>query len=236
MVKNKENRTSLAEILQKVSIVLMILMVALGVFLFFKYRPTYQQLVDFTPQNPWLGAFVIIAIYVVKSFSLFIPLPIFFLAVAIIYDPVPAFLINLAGVVLSLSLPYYIGKYSGSLLLERLTTKYPKVKKIDEIKADNEILLSFILKLSGVFPCDLSSLLLGTMNLDYRKFMIGAILGHLPHIVAWTFLGDSLDLSSPKFYLAIAGIIIVIVGSTIIYRKVAARRAGGDTAKTDFKN
>lgn len=219
MVENKEKKTSLAEILQKISIVLMVAMVILGLYYFFKYRPTYQQLADYTPQNPWLGAFVIIAVYVIKSFSLFLPLPLFFLAVAIIYDPVPAFLINLAGVILSLSLPYYVGKSSGSKLLERFTSKYPKIKKIDDIKADNEVLLSFVFKLSGVFPCDLSSLLLGTMNVKYKNFMIGAILGHLPHIVAWTFLGDSLDLRSPKFYLAIGGIIIVVVGSSLFYKK-----------------
>lgn len=221
------------KVLQIGSIILMLSMAVLCAVYMKQKGLSAEDLKNYAPANLFLAAVVIILFYVVKSFSLVFPLPILYVGVGLIFPNVwQAFAVNLIGVVLSLSLPFFLGRFSGKDMILKLTERFPKIKKLDEIKSDNETVFVFILKLSGVLACDLSSLLLGAMNISYRKFMLGSIAGLLPLIIAWTFLAGVLDFRSPLFYLAIGGIIIVAVGSSLIYKKTVAKKSGkGQTGK-----
>ncbi len=223
----KRDYSKAVKVLQSGSAILMLCTAVLCI-VYFKHKGlTAQDLKNYAPENLFLAAAAIVLFYVVKSFSLVFPLPILYVAVGLIFPNVwQAFAVNLTGVVLSLSLPFFLGRFAGKDLIVKLTGRFPKIKKLDEIKSDNETVFVFILKLSGVLACDLSSLLLGAMDIRYKKFMFGSIAGLLPLIIAWTFLAGVLDFKSPYFYLAIGGIILVALGSSFVYKKFTAKKSG----------
>lgn len=230
-MSQQKNSSRLLKAMQIISLVLMISM-AVGCVVLVKVKGLgAEDIKSFAPENLWLAAIAVIVFYVVKSFSLVFPLPILYVGVGLIFPNVyEAFIVNFVGVALSLTLPFFLGKFMGKDMVNKLTERFPKIKKLDEVKTDNEFIFVFILKLSGVLACDLSSLLLGAMNVSYKKFMLGSICGLAPLIIAWTFLSSVLDPTSPLFYLAIAGIIAVAVGSSMIYKKYAAKKAAAKRA------
>jgi len=224
--KGAQNSSGLIKALQIGSLVLMLASAVFCVVYLKQKGLTAADFKDYEPANLWLAAVVIIAFYVVKSLSLVFPLPILYVSVAYIMPNIwQAFAVNLAGVVLSLAMPYYIGRFSGKGLVDKLTARFPKIKKLDDFKSDNETMFVFILKLSGVLACDLSSLLLGAMNINFKKFMIGSVAGLLPLIAVWTFLGQNANLKSWKFYAALGGIILLAVASSAVYKKAVAKKA-----------
>lgn len=220
-VTNEKNQNSrFLKAAQITSVVLMLLMAVACVVYIRVTGLTAEDLSNYAPSNLWLAAICIIAFYVVKSFSLMFPLPILYVATGLIMGNVwQAFIVNLLGVFFSLALPYYMGRFSGSGLKDKLTQKYPKIQRLDEMKQDNEFMLVFIVKVSGILACDLSSLLLGAMGVSFKKFIAGSMLGLLPMITTVTFLAGVLDVKSPLFYISIGGVIVVMMAITTLYNK-----------------
>lgn len=228
--KGTQNSSGFIKALQIGSLVLMLACAAATAVYLKQKGLTAADFKDYEPANLWLAAVLIILFYIIKSLSLVFPLPILYVGVAYIMPNIwQAFAVNLIGVVLSLAMPYYIGRFSGKGLVDKLTSRFPKIKKLDDFKSDNETLFVFILKLSGVLACDLSSLLLGAMNINFKKFMIGSVAGLLPLIAVWTFLGQNANLKSWKFYAALGAIILLAVASSVVYKKAVAKKAAKST-------
>lgn len=221
----------LLKLTQIASIVLMLLMAVACVVYIKVTGLSAEDLSALAPANVWTAALAIILFYVVKSFSLMFPLPILYVATSLIIPNVwQAFLVNVLGVFLSLALPFYLGRFSGSGLVSKLTQKYPKIRRLDELKKNNEFMLVFIVKASGLLACDLSSLLLGAMGLRFRPFIAGSMLGMLPMISAVTFLANVLDVKSPLFYAAIGGVIALMMGGTALYNRRLTRKQAKEAA------
>ncbi len=220
MKEEKAQNSKILKITQIASIALMLLL-AVGLVVYIKVTGlTAKELSGYAPSNLWLAALVIIVFFVLKSFSLMFPLPILYVATGLIMPNVwQAFIVNLLGVFLSLALPFYLGRFSGRDLKNKLTQKYPKIQKLDDMKQDNEFMLVFIVKISGLLACDLSSLLLGAMGIKFKKFITGSMLGLLPMLLAVTFLSNVLDIKSPLFYLSIGGVIALMLLITLLYNK-----------------
>lgn len=222
--KTEEKKTSgkLFKALQIGSIAIMLITAVFFVIYLKKNGLSAEDIKNFAPSNVWLAAAAVIFFYVIKSFSLFFPLPILYVAATLIMPQLwQAFIVNFLGVVLSLTMPYYLGKFSGKGLVDKLTSKYPKIRKLDELKSDNEFMLVFILRVSGILSCDLASVLLGAMGITYKKFMWGSVLGFIPMITATTFLTGIADIDSPWFYAGMGGVIILMLGSSLIFKKAA---------------
>ncbi len=149
---------------------------------------------------------------VVKSFALIFPpavvfsvcaylLPNFWLALAV----------NIISGFLSLSIPYFLGKFTGSGMVDTLKGKFKAVKKLDDFAGANEVQMTFVVKLSGIIPGDLSSLLFGAMGISYKSFMIGGNLGTVPLAIVYSFFGFTLkNLGEQPWVIAIPVAVIII--------------------------
>lgn len=230
-VKNesqKKNYDKLIKVLQIAAGVFMLAMVIIFVVLMKKYDISVKNVSAITDKltgGIFAVAAIIILFNLVKSFALVVTPSIIFVISGIVFDSVwVAILVNIIAVAIGLIPPYFLGKFTGKGMVDTLRKRFPKVNKIDDFADKNGFIVSFILKASGVIPGDLSSLILGAMNINFRDFYIGASLGTLPINIMWAILGNKGDLSNPYTYLYLLPIIIFAVVMSIVMKKITDKK------------
>lgn len=183
-----------------------------------------RDILNYTPSNYFLAALIIIFFFAIKSISIVIPLTILYISSSIIFPWYWAIIINLIGLFVSMTIPYYIGRFSGKDLVDRLISKYPKVNKINDIKAKNQWIFVFTIKILGFIPNDVSSIVLGSFNTDYKVFVISSVLAKTPMMVAQTLIGSNIKQPGSRgFKLAILIAILIFIFILIIYWKTKER-------------
>lgn len=110
-----------------------------------------------------------------------------------------------------MTIPYFIGRFSGKDYVDKLIDKYPKVKKIDNIKGKNQWVFVFIVKILGFIPNDVSSIVLGSFNTNYKVFILSSVLAKTPMMLAKTLAGASINQSGSL------GIIIGIIIAILVF-------------------
>ncbi len=225
---SKQNKTDkIVKVLQIAAMVFMAVMLVAVVILMVKYdiKPANAaEISTYLTGGALTVSIGIIIFSVVKSFALVFPPALIFAVVGIFFDNLwVAVLVNFISTVLSLFLPYFLGRFTGASMVESLKNKFPKVKKIDEFAGANESLVVFLIKASGLLPSDLSSVLFGAMNMDFKKYIIAANLGMLPINVLWTLLGNKGDVSNPLSLLYILPIPIFAVIASILMKKLSKK-------------
>lgn len=224
---NNKNNEKLIKILQITASILMLAMVVLCIYLTNKYNIKVQNIPELSKMitgGTFAVAVGIIIFSVVKSFALVFP-PAVVISICGYLMPnfALALLINIISVFLSLTIPYYLGKFTGSSMTEVLKKKYKVIKKIDDFAGANEMKMTFVIKMSGLLPGDLSSLLFGAMNISFKNYFIGANLGMLPLILVYTGFGYALKNVAEAPWLPVipvAAIIFFVIISSFITKKI----------------
>lgn len=176
-----------------------------------------EDILNFTPSNLYLAAGIIILIFIIKSVAMFIPLTLIYIASSIIFPIFWAIVVNIVGLVFCMSIPFFIGKYSGGEFVEGLIDKYPKVKRIDNIKTNNQYMFVFISKMVGFIPNEISSLVLGSMAINYKKYLPAAVLAKTPAMLVKTLAGSNLnDPTSPMFIIYIILLAIIFILTSLV--------------------
>lgn len=224
----KTNLDKLVKVLQVLAGVFMLAMVILFVLLMKKYDISVSNVDSLTSMltgGTVTVAAMIILFNLVKSFALVVTPSIVFVVSGIVFENVwVAILVNFIAVAIGLLPPYFLGKFTGKGMVDTLKNRFPKVKKIDDFAGQNEIIISFIIKASGIIPGDTSSLILGAMNLSFPKYYIGATLGTLPLNIMWAILGNKGDLSNPYTYLYILPIIVFALAMSVVIKKITNKK------------
>lgn len=169
---------------------------------------------------------VILTIYLAKSV---LPLPISAICViAGMAFPTPyAVLINMVGFLLLITIKYYWGKHLGGGLLHKLLLRNEEVERILE-KADHKAKLGllFAFRVVPSFPINTISQVYGTMAFDLRQYLLFSMLGFLPKLVSYSFIGRNVyNPFSMAFILPIiillliSGISLLCVNRLLIFYK-----------------
>ena len=210
-----KNYEKLIKILQISAGIFMLAMVILCIYLTQKYNIKVSNIPELSEKltgGTLTLAFGIILFSVVKSFALvFPPAVIFSICGYIMPNFWTALLVNIISVFLSLSIPYYLGRFTGAGMVETLKGKFKAIKKIDDFAGANEIEMTFAIKLSGIMPGDLSSLLFGAMGISFKNYTIGANLGNLPLVIVYTFFGITLKNVGEQPWVAAIPVAVIIV-------------------------
>lgn len=178
-----------------------------------------EELVEYAPKNDFLAAVFLIILFALKSLIFIIPIPVLYIASGLIFDPITAFIVNVLGMIACTTLPYWIGWYAGSRVVDKFIRKHTKVQMLNSFKKDNEWFLSFFVRAIGFLPCDAVSMILGAWKVDFLKYISGTILGMLPGLIATTLVGITItNPRSPEFILSIILTVIISVASLVFYR------------------
>lgn len=74
---------------------------------------TLEGILSYTPRQPLLAALLLLALFAVKSLSVFLYSGFLFAASGILFPLPAAIAVNLAGAAVMVSLPYWLGKASA---------------------------------------------------------------------------------------------------------------------------
>lgn len=207
-MKDKKNR--LLNILIKIVPVCISLAAIVVALVMFK-NVTFDDIINFTPDNLILSVIVLMGLYAVKSVSVVIPLTMFFVAAGVMYGLAGGIIVSILGLVVSFSVPYFIGKLSGSDLVQMLSEKYPKIRKINNISDDNNFFTSYITRAVVFVPGDVVSMLLGACKIRYIPYIIGSTLGVLPEMILQVTIGNYLGEDvTPKMI----AVLVILIAAT----------------------
>lgn len=191
-------------------------------------RFTVDGVLSYTPENPALSALFLLLLFALKSLSVFVYSGILYMASGILFPLPAAILLNIAGTVVMVSLPYWLGRRLGEGLLESLAEKYPKLEALRTVQVRNELLLSFVTRTVNILPSDILSLYMGASGIRYGKYLAGSVAGMLFSIAAFPVMGSSiLDPASPRFLLSAgvqAAATVVTLSCWWLHRRRRGRR------------
>ncbi len=181
---------------------------------------SWHDLLNYTPPSLWAAAALLLLGYALKSLSVVFPLPLLYVAAGVIFPLWMAWALNLLGLWICVTLPYQVGRVSGREVAESLLRTHKKAARAAEIITENRVFTAYLLRVLGVLPGDLVSILLGAMGIEYRGYLIGSMLGLLPGMLIQTALGGYADRpASPVFWGLCIAMVAVSGASALGYAR-----------------
>lgn len=198
-----------------------IIMIIVCIFIYFRFfrGVTIEHILEFTPDNLWLAALVMVGLFGMKSLSVFFPMLILIAASGSIFPNYFAALsVNCVGVLVMLTIPYLIGRFAEREFVERLISKQKNADKLREFKSDNEFFIAYFMRVINILPCDVVSIFLGSTDFSPVKYLAGSFLGIFPGLVTTTLMGANVEHpTSPRFWIAAIVEVVFAAGSAIAY-------------------
>lgn len=148
-----------------------------------------QQWVD---QFGWFGPLVIILTMVVQMFLIVIPTPVLMVVSIVAYGPVWGSLILFAAIYTASSIGYFIGRYFGPVIVEKLIGPKSE-KKISAFIDDYGFWTVIVIRLSPFLSNDAVSFVGGVLKMGYWKFMGATMIGISPLILFIAYLGGNYE-------------------------------------------
>lgn len=213
----KTNDKNKLEILQK-AVVACFWLGLLVICFVYKDEITVERIVNFTPENPILAAVIMLILFALKSVTVFIYGGILYAANGVLFPLPIAILMNIAGTVVMTTIPFFIGKQAGTGALTQLVQKNPKLEMLRDIPNQNELFVSFFVRIVGILPGDIVGMYLGASGIRYKRYITGTLLGMLPATVSFSVMGMNInDVSSPAFILSACFEVGLMVLSIVLY-------------------
>lgn len=186
---------------------------------------TLEQILNYTPKEPIAAAAVILLMYALKSLSYFFPMFLIAAAAGAVFPVYIAIPLNLAGIIIMSSIPYFIGRFSGSEEVNRLAAKHKRIGIIKEYSRDKHFAGAFFLRIISCLPYDIVSLAMGSLRFDYKKYLLGTFLGTAPGFILTTIMGSAItEPFSPEFLICTAVEIIIAIVSAVLYKIHRSRK------------
>lgn len=190
-----------------------------------------NSIINMSPADKWAAAFTLILMFGVKSLIVFFPIAALYTAVGIIFSWPVAMLINIVGTLVCFSIPYTIGRFSGSPIAESLPSRYRKLYSLRNSTLKNDWFFAYIVRTIPILPGDIISIYMGSIKFSYGKMMIGGIIGIMPTLAAVTILGAKItEPHSPAFFTALSVMLIITAVSVFIYI-IYTKKKGKDIEK-----
>ena len=176
-----------------------------------------NTILRYTPENAMLAAGIVLLLFALKSLTVVFPLSILYLASGIIFQPVIAVLISTVGLAITITIPYWIGKYSGKQIVQEICQKYPKAGMIAQYQRTNTFFACFITRIVGFLPGDIVSIYFGACDTVYLIYLAAGVSGSLLSIITTTLLGEKISTPfSVEFMIVLLCRILVSVGAVVI--------------------
>lgn len=175
------------------------------------------------PGSVW-AAVIFLLLYAAKSATVVFPLVLLEIAVGHWFPPWAALGVNLLGILIILSVPYWIGYAAGEDVVDKLIKKHPKFGVLVSKQQDNSFFLCFFLRVISCLPGDIVTMYLGATHTPFWKNIVAGTLGIAPGMVLATLLGSSIqNPRSPAFWLS-ALLMIALAALSVVFYSLYRRR------------
>lgn len=189
----------------------------------------------------WTGRFglwtplVVVAVYLLRPLVL-LPITPFWIATGTVFGPLEGAAWAVVGTSLGAALGFGLARRLGREFVEQRFGR--RVRRWATLPGRQGMSTVLALQLTPIMPHDLINNLAGLSRMPYRSFFLGSLLGTIPVILVYAYVGSAvLEVGSPRFWLAAA----LLTGMTItmlawnrrLARQAAVQphNAGGDDAR-----
>lgn len=181
---------------------------------------TPSAVIEFTPANPLLAAIVMLLLFALKSVSIVIYSGILYTANGLLFPLPLAIMLNVLGTAIMVTIPYLFGRRSGASAARHIISKYPKAEQFNEFRKKNDFLFVLLVRLVRLLPYDVVSLYMGAVSIEYKKYLLGSLLGILPSTITFAAMGMGIaDNRSLQFVIALFIELLCVAVSVLIYRR-----------------
>lgn len=187
-------------------------------YLAFNEKISVQTIIEYTPNNSFGAALILLLMYAAKSVSIFFPLIILEIVGGHLFSTLPAIIINSIGILICHIIAYWMGHFSGTTAIERLVQKHSSLESIMRKQNSNSFFMCFFLRNLYCLPGDVVSMYLGATRTPFGRYIIASSLGSLPRTILATLFGSSItEPSSPMFWVSILLMTLFAVVSSLTY-------------------
>lgn len=172
-------------------------------------------------QFGWWGPFIIILAMVLQMFLLVIPTPILMVVTVLAYGPIIGSIILFAAVFLASTIGYFIGRYLGPVIVEKLIGQKTE-KKLTSFIDDYGFWTIIVVRLSPFLSNDAISFVGGVLRMGYWRFIGATMLGISPLIIFIAYLGG--DYERLKTGLIWASIISLVLFVAFVWWDTKVRK------------
>ena len=179
---------------------------ALVVVLFLhRDRISTEAILEWTPENLWGAALLMLFFFVVKGMSMVLHAGILYTASGLLFPLPAAILVNIVGTACMVTAPWLYGRFVGGDIAERFDAKYPAAARIASFREKNDWLFSLGVRLLSGLPSDPLSMYFGAVRLPWPALVFGAVLAYLPNAVTMPLMAQNAgDPGSPVFVISAA--------------------------------
>lgn len=164
-------------------------------------------------QHQSMAALTLLALYLLKTFAFLVPIVLLYMAGGLMFNPLEALLLNCLGVLAATALPYFVGRFYGTAMVDRIYRQHPKLQSVVHLQNQDPTLFAFVLRITGLIPVELGSMFMGALATPLRPYLRGSLLGLAPSMVLYTLLGYTItDPKSPAFIVTL----LFTMGSTVV--------------------
>lgn len=151
-----------------------------------------QRTQQWVSQFGWFGPVVIVVTMILQMFLIVIPTPLLMVVAVLAYGPWIGAAILFVAVFLASSVGYFIGRYFGPVIVEKLIG-YKTEKKISDFIDDYGFWTVIVIRLSPFLSNDAISFVGGVLKMGYWKFIGATMIGISPLIVFIAYLGGDYE-------------------------------------------
>jgi uncharacterized membrane protein YdjX (TVP38/TMEM64 family) len=135
-----------------------------------------------------LGAIAFIALYIIATVA-FLPGSILTLGAGVVFGVAQGFLYVFVGATLGATLAFLMGRYGARSWISKKIEGNQKFKAIDEAIGKEGFKIVFLIRLSPVFPFNLTNYALGITQVSLRDFFFGSV-GMIPGTIMYVYIGS----------------------------------------------
>lgn len=217
----KSSLSTLAALLYIMAALLSVLLYLSGNASVQRWFSQYQQaLTSFeikiaSLERVWIVLVVIFLLYAIKCFFPIVSVSAVCVITGMVFPTFMALIINTAGLFFMMTFKYKWGVLYGGGNAHRLLCKTEIGSTLLAQNGNGNSWVLFISRLIPSFPINPVSQLYGSLHYNYKRYIIISLIGYMPKIWSYTFIGiNVLDPLSANFLLPII-ILLVIFGSSL---------------------
>ncbi|MDX1752082.1 MAG: TVP38/TMEM64 family protein [Salinimicrobium sediminis] len=143
-------------------------------------------------QFGWFGPLIIILTMILQMFLIVIPTPLLMVVTVLAYGPWIGAIILFLAIFLASSFGYFIGRYFGPVIVEKLIG-YKTERKISDFIEEYGFWTVIVIRLSPFLSNDAISFVGGVLKMGYWKFIGATMIGISPLIIFIAYLGGDYE-------------------------------------------
>lgn len=206
-----------------VKIILVSICVLLIIFFMIKNRHIMRQHIRIRDIKRFIlsygkfSSLCFVIVYGLKPIIFIVPASLLSILAGNIFGPYMGLFLSMIGCFFSGSLAFVLSKLLGRSFVEKILKG--RALNLDQNIERHGFKIMLLMRLSFVFPYDPLSYAAGLSKMKYSDFILGTMLGILPEMLAYSFMGENIERPlSAKFVFPIVFIIAVALLGSYTYK------------------